>query len=533
MHIDLQKRRNHFVSQSKNAEVILIYFAGHGVRFDLNTFLVPTSAAMDEGPPADFLGRCLECNTLMGYVIAELPKAKKIFIFDSCRSDLQATLKRDALSLYRPPAEPQFGPDELVVFGTALDKTAADEEQTFTQELINDLTDTTRPLPESVRRACERVSAERYEFTPQIRHAGSSFEGWYLKSGQSEYKAVAPGVKPYALAGVKGNITALAISRTGKYFAAAAGNVGDIRVVTAHEFSPSRPAKANAKVYSVDFSPSGDRLVLGCKDGSIALWNHQSEPQPAVIRSVFGGPVNHVEWARLNDRIVAVSTDRTLRVFDDRLEELARATAHKSWIWSASIHKDGGFVVTGSRDRSCRLWHLDRYSMGELQQCGPTLNFGAPVRSVRFSNNGQRLAVGTQDGNIVFYEFDVNSGNLTREAVIYHNLSAKRADKAKLVEALNHYRTYKKLPNINEMLLGRSVFVIALDFSPDDMVLAYGTNIDGYFIYALDLEQRIASMEDIVGEERLLRYRAGELRYCRHRRRLYAASGPKLHCLYY
>jgi hypothetical protein len=170
LHIDLHKRRNHFVSQSKNAEVVIVYFAGHGIRYDLNTFLVPTFAAMDDGPPSDFLGRCLECNTLMGFIMSELPKsARKIFIFDCCRSDAQRHLKQDPL--YQPPSEPQFSANELILFGTALNKTARDDKNTFTQELIADLTDTTRPFVESLRRACERVSTKKYEHAPHIRHA--------------------------------------------------------------------------------------------------------------------------------------------------------------------------------------------------------------------------------------------------------------------------------------------------------------------------------------------------------------------------
>jgi WD40 repeat protein len=386
------------------------------------------------------------------------------------------------------------------------------------------------------------VSESRLKSTSMLRTfgtRGSNFEGWFLKSGHSEYKATAPGVRPYHVPGnIKGNIAALAVSKTGKYFAVASGNVGDLRVVTAHEFSPSKGTKVDKKIYGVDFSPSGDRLVFGCKDGSIGLWKHHSEPHPSIVKRAFDGPVNHIEWARTNDRIVAVSTDKTLRVFDDRLEPLVRATAaHKSWIWSATIHRDGSYIVTGSRDRTCRLWHLDQYSMGELQPCGPPLNFGAPVRAVRFSHNGQRLAVGTQDGQIAFYQFDAPSdpasARLVREAIITHSLSAKLADRGQLVKALNYYRQYKKLPILGEHALGRSVFIVALDFSPDDMVLAYGTNIDGYFIYALDLEQRIAGMEDMVGDERLRRYRASKLMYCRQRHRLYVASGPKLHCLFY
>lgn len=536
----LRKRREQFIIQSRSAEVVLIYFAGHGLRHGLSSFLVPTSASVGS-IPRDLLDDCLETNALISDCITRLPSCKRIFIFDCCRSNAQNFFHANSGGHYHSQAEPAYGPDDFAVYSTSLDKPAMDNYRTFTQQLVSEMQDPGHAFAGSVQRACERIasaveSTRRFDQAPQIRHRGSSFDSWRLRSTHSDYKDPRPAVVSYTE--LTANISALAVAQTGRYFAAASGETSEVRVVHANGFDPVKLVRSRSKVYSIDFSPGGEQVAFGCKDGSIGLWNHQTDAEPNIFANIFAGPVNHIEWARKNDRIIAVSTDRSLRVFQaDRCQELARGVHHKSWVWTATMHRDGDHVVTGSRDRACRLWNIDRTRLQDdgsfSLDPGEILNFAAPVRSVRFSPSGAHLAVGTQDGTVALYAFDANSARLTLDFVARHGRAARYADEEKLVNSLNHYRSWKRKSAVTEKSLNDLMFVVSLDFSPDDLVLAYGTNIDGYYLYALDVEQTIGGMETHISNRNLLRYRASNLRYCGNKKRLYIACGATIHCLQY
>jgi WD40 repeat protein len=348
------------------------------------------------------------------------------------------------------------------------------------------------------------------------------------------------------------NITAFNLSQLGNHLALAFGrSTSELRVVELGEFRDSKKSLIGLpRIYSLDFSPSGERLVLGCRDGSIRVCHRDVDEYSTSIEVIHrgaGAPVNHVEWSKKHNIIVAVSSDRTLKVFKaDDFRLLSCTEAHSSWIWSSTVHKEGNFVVTGSRDRTCRLWNLDRLhdiknGVFTLEPTGQILRFGDPVRSVRFSNHGDLLAVGTQAGKVSLFHFDPRSEKFSLQSTINHERCSKKAKTDKLLKYLNYYRDHKnnhrrgnkKFSELKASDLNSNIFVISLDFSEDDLVLAYGTNIDGYFLHAIDLNERVGGMEDFKIDDKYYRYRVSELKYCHRKHSLFAVCGSKVHGLFY
>ena len=67
-----------------------------------------------------------------------------------------------------------------------------------------------------------------------------------------------------------------------------------------------------------------------------------------------------VQWNAGLDgqRVVSGSADRTAKVWEvanDR-KPPGQLTGHTGWVWTVAVFHDGQRIVTGSEDRSARVW---------------------------------------------------------------------------------------------------------------------------------------------------------------------------------
>jgi WD40 repeat protein len=65
---------------------------------------------------------------------------------------------------------------------------------------------------------------------------------------------------------------------------------------------------------------------------------------------------------------------------------------HQGWVWSVVFSPDGKAVLTGSGDRTARLWDA-----ATGQPMGPPLTHRGVVYSVAFSPDGKAVLTGSQD----------------------------------------------------------------------------------------------------------------------------------------
>ncbi|VTJ79800.1 Hypothetical predicted protein [Marmota monax] len=64
-------------------------------------------------------------------------------------------------------------------------------------------------------------------------------------------------------------------------------------------------------------------------------------------------------------------------------------------LWALALHPKKPLAVTGSDDRSVRLWSLADHAL--IARC----NMEEAVRSVAFSPDGSQLALGMKDGSFI------------------------------------------------------------------------------------------------------------------------------------
>jgi len=90
-------------------------------------------------------------------------------------------------------------------------------------------------------------------------------------------------------------------------------------------------------IRSVAFSPNGTKIVSGSDDKTIKVWD-------------FGAP-------RAQNRASLAKTDAIWLAVADKLELLSEKTnAHSDWIKSVAFSPDGTKIVSGSDDKTVKVW---------------------------------------------------------------------------------------------------------------------------------------------------------------------------------
>lgn len=116
---------------------------------------------------------------------------------------------------------------------------------------------------------------------------------------------------------------------------------------------------------SVAVSPDGSRILSGGWNGTVRLWDTAAGRE---LRR-FEGHISEVHGVAFSpDGLRAVSgsggygrgqapQNTTVRIWDiQRGQQLSCLEGHTNRVWSVAFSPDGKYVLSGSRDRTVRLW---------------------------------------------------------------------------------------------------------------------------------------------------------------------------------
>ncbi|CAB1343776.1 unnamed protein product [Coregonus sp. 'balchen'] len=129
----------------------------------------------------------------------------------------------------------------------------------------------------------------------------------------------------------------------------------------------------------------------------------------AGIFSMYACEEGFATGGRLSIRSVCWRADRILagtqdsEIFEvmvrDRDKPLLIIQGHcEGELWALDVHPKKPLAVTGSDDRSVRLWSLADHTL--IARC----NMEEAVRSVAFSHDGSQLALGMKDGSFTGHD---------------------------------------------------------------------------------------------------------------------------------
>lgn len=137
---DMRRALRDFIDKSREAEVAVIYYAGHGIEVDGVNYLVPVDAVLDRD--VDIYDEALSLERVL--VSVEPAKKLRLVILDACRDSpftrsMKRTLASRAIGRGLAKVEPA-SPNTLIAFASKAGSTASDgdgKNSPFTTALVN------------------------------------------------------------------------------------------------------------------------------------------------------------------------------------------------------------------------------------------------------------------------------------------------------------------------------------------------------------------------------------------------------------
>jgi WD40 repeat protein len=194
-------------------------------------------------------------------------------------------------------------------------------------------------------------------------------------------------------------ITALAISQSGQYWAAA-GRRGEVRVWREAGQRLHRVWGAHTDtVWALAFSPDERLLASGSADGSLKLWD--VEDGAARWSGWLTKPIICLAFAPGGDLLASAGNDATLRFWDPKRGTLLEEVPHPASVYSLAWSPDGHLLASGDGAGTLRLWAPPRGPA----TCVETLaGHSSLVKGLAFAPDGTSLASASWDGSVKLWE---------------------------------------------------------------------------------------------------------------------------------
>jgi uncharacterized caspase-like protein len=140
---ELRKALRDFGNRSRDADVAVVYYAGHGIELDGNNYLIPVDATLETD--ADVLDETLSLDRVLFAV--EPAKQLRLVVLDACRDNpfaknMKRTIASRAIGRGLAKVEPS-SPNTMIAFAAKAGSTASDgdsKNSPFATALVSHLT---------------------------------------------------------------------------------------------------------------------------------------------------------------------------------------------------------------------------------------------------------------------------------------------------------------------------------------------------------------------------------------------------------
>jgi len=164
-----------------------------------------------------------------------------------------------------------------------------------------------------------------------------------------------------------------------------------------HVYLSALPFAPSCSLVSTHYSSWFPRM-LHVERGRLSHW-----PSCEMVISNVGGSVRSVAFSPDGHHIVSGSDDRTIRLWNATTGETVAGlfTGHTDSVNSVAFSPDGHHIVSGSDDQTIRVWNATTGA----KVAGPFTRRSGSVLSVAFSPDGHHIVSGSCDRTIRMLNF--------------------------------------------------------------------------------------------------------------------------------
>jgi len=283
----------------------------------------------------------------------------------------------------------------------------------------------------------DRIRVEMQVYTGSVRSVAFSPDGNRIVSGYGDNSVhVWDGVTGDQLRELQGHtqsVDSVAFSSDGNRIVSGSRDQS-VRVWDAKTGEQLRELQGHTGwVHSVAFSSDGNRIVSGSRDNSVRVWDAKMGEQlrelqghTSLVSSAdklvpiwdgkqprkkqrYMNTIASVAFSPDGNRIVSGSADKSVRVWDAKTgEQLRELQGHTGYVTSVAFSPDGNRIVSGSWDKSVRVW--DGKTGEQLRELQGHTRL---VFSVAFSSDGDRVVSGSEDSSVRVW--DAKTGEQLRK----------------------------------------------------------------------------------------------------------------------
>ena len=171
---------------------------------------------------------------------------------------------------------------------------------------------------------------------------------------------------------------------------------------------------------------------------NVAAGHHKEWPSTQILLQGHTHYVTSVAFSPDGTRIVSGSNDKTVRVWDaERGVQIGSPLqGHTHYVRAVAFSPDGTRIVSGSDDKTVRVWNVKR----GVQIGSPLQGHSDSVASVAFSPDGTRIVSGSNDNTVRVWDSrrDVRiSNDIERDAFQSNEESMESSTSGK---PISHFR---------------------------------------------------------------------------------------------
>jgi WD40 repeat protein len=164
-------------------------------------------------------------------------------------------------------------------------------------------------------------------------------------------------------------------------------------------------------LWSVAWSPAGDRLLTGSEDWTARVWDAWLGVELTVLGGHEDGLLD-VAWSPDGARVATIARDRTLRVWDAAGGDPLQTILHEARLRTVAWSPDGSLIACGAEDGAVELWDVAAGAVRMVLRGHDNW-----VRALAWSPDGATLATGSDDRVVRVWEV---GGGALRESLHGH-----------------------------------------------------------------------------------------------------------------